>query len=210
MTLLSVQVGKPREVSYRGKPVTTGIFKNPIQGPVMLRALGLDGDGQADLSVHGGRDKAVYAYSDDAYPLWQALRPGNTFGFGATGENLSVDVLPEAALFVGDTYELGGAVIQVAQPRLPCHKLAVKFDDPGILKQFMALGRPGVYFRVLQEGLIEAGNTFKLVEQESTRLSIAELFALARDPGANPVRIREILEIGALPENWREQFRSLL
>lgn len=176
MKVLSIQVGKPKTIQYQGKPVTTGIFKDPVSGPVMLRTLNLDGDGQADLRVHGGIDKALYAYSYDVYAQWKTLRPQDSFSFGAMGENLSIDSMAEDTISIGDTYKLGDAIVQVTQPRFPCQKLAIKFNDPSILKQFMKLARPGVYFRVLQEGFINVGDELQLIDQAKTRLSIIESF----------------------------------
>ena len=178
MKIISIQVGKPRAVDYRGKPVLTGIFKAPVKGPLMLRATNLDGDGQADLKVHGGIDKALYAYSLDAYPAWKKQRPNDEFAPGAMGENLSLDKMPEDQIFIGDVFKVGKAIIQVTEPRFPCFKLGIKYNDPKIIKEFNELGRPGVYFRVLQEGLIDVGQTLELTSQEEVKVSVAELFAM--------------------------------
>jgi MOSC domain-containing protein YiiM len=208
--VLSIQVSKPKTVQYRGNPVTTGIFKEPITGPVMLRKLNLDGDGQADLRVHGGPDKALYAYSNDAYPDWRLIRPQDIFPFGAMGENLSIARLREESIYVGDTYKIGDAVVQVTQPRFPCQKLAVKFNDPKILKQFMKLARPGVYFRVVTEGPINVGDKLHRLEQDPVLLSIAEFFMMVRDSHADPKRLQEVLKIKALPVQWHQEFTSWL
>lgn len=209
MKILSILVSKPKTIEYQGKQVSTGIFKEPVSGPVMLRTLNLDGDGQADLRVHGGPFKALYAYSNDAYPEWQKLRPNESLGFGAFGENLTIETLPEDSLFIGDTYKLGGALVQVAQPRFPCYKLAIKFNDPKVLKQFMRLKRPGVYFRVLQEGLVDVGDELQLVSTEPVRFSVLELFTLSDQDELSPDRIKDILSIDALAPEWRRQFESL-
>lgn len=211
MKILSIQVGKPKLVTYRGHEVSTGIFKDPVQGSVWLRTLNLEGDGQADLKVHGGRDKALYAYSYDTYTEWKKLRPKDVLPYGAFGENLCIDSLPESQIFLGDVYEVGSARIQVTQPRFPCQKLVVKFQDPLILKQFIQLGRSGVYYRVLQEGQIEAGQEMKLVEKAHVRVSVQEIFEISKPTDdAGRARVREILGLKSLNENWREKFQAWL
>lgn len=172
-----MQVGKPQEIEFQGKSILTGIFKDRVPGPLMLRTLNLQDDGQADLKVHGGRDKALYAYPADAYLEWKKLRPQDEFLGGAMGENLTIDFLPEDQIYMGDIYEVGEAVIQVTQPRFPCYKLAAKFKDVEILKQFMKINRPGVYYRVLKEGLLDVGNEMKLVSRENSSLTIAQVFS---------------------------------
>ncbi len=176
MKIVSIQVGTPQEIPFRGKQVTTAIIKRPVSGPIKVKRLNLEGDRQADLTVHGGVDKAIYAYSIDAYPWWKKARPQDVFEYGAFGENLSIDALPEDKTYVGDTFEIGTAVLQVSEPRFPCYKLGVKFGDPKILKTFMQSKRPGVYFRVLQEGTIEAAQTFTLVAREKKLVSILDVF----------------------------------
>lgn len=176
MKIQSIQIGAPQEIVYRGHQITTGIFKKPIAAPIYLHEFNLEGDAQADLTVHGGRDKALYAYSCDAYLIWRQSRPNDTFEFGAMGENLSVDSLSEDKIYIGDTFELGDAIVQVTQPRFPCYKLAAKFNDPLIIKQFMKLGRPGVYFRVLKTGLIDIDQEFRLIHQEKERISVRDVF----------------------------------
>jgi MOSC domain-containing protein YiiM len=176
MKIKSIQVGIPQTFEYRGRSIVTGIIKKAVTGPVLLRQFNLDGDAQADLTVHGGRDKALYAYSCDAYEWWKQTRPEDSFEYGEMGENLSVDDLPEDKIYIGDTFEVGEAVVQVTQPRFPCYKLAFKFNDPLIIKQFMQSARPGVYFRVLKEGLIDINQELKLIEQGPARISVRDNF----------------------------------
>lgn len=209
MKIISIQVGMPRTVEYRGQSVRTGIFKDPVKCPVFLHTLSLEGDGQADLKVHGGRDKALYAYAHDTYAWWKRERPQDDFPPGAMGENLSVDFLPEDQICIGDTYEIGDAIVQVTQPRFPCQKLVVKFQDPLVLKQFMTLGRPGVYYRVLKEGLISAGQSFKLVDRETVLVSVQELFEFNK-ASAELTRVREFLKLKTLNAQWREKLEALL
>jgi MOSC domain-containing protein YiiM len=201
--ILSIQIGKPKTFDYGGKPITTGIFKDPIPGPIMLRKLNIEGDGQADLRVHGGVDKALYAYPNDVYEIWKKTRPGDAFGFGAMGENLSVSSLPEDQIYIGDTYELGDAIVQAVQPRFPCFKLSLKFEDPTILKDFMAINRPGVYFRVLQEGMIDVGDEFKLKDREKFQFSIQELFNLMDQDEIDVSRVKQVLGLKSLNPEWR-------
>jgi MOSC domain-containing protein YiiM len=210
LKILSIQVGLPKTVLFRGKRIDTGIFKSPVSGPVYVRATNLDGDRQADLSVHGGSDKAVYAYSMDAYPWWRVERPQDRFDFGAFGENLSIDALPEDRLFIGDTFEVGEAVIQITQPRFPCYKLGVKFNDPAILKSFMESQRPGVYFRVLKEGAIRAGQELTLLSRESVLLSVAELFTLQHSQPIDLARVKSYLRIASLPDAYKAHFQAIV
>jgi MOSC domain-containing protein YiiM len=210
MKIDSIQVGKPRTIHFQGKPITTGIFKFPVKGTVMLRKLNLDGDEQADLRVHGGEDKALYAYSRDAYPNWKLLRPDDEFLGGAMGENLTVDSLPEDRIHVGDRFRVGGALIEAAQPRFPCYKLAAMYEDSNILKQFNKINRTGVYFRVLKEGLLTEGDSFELLSKGSVSLSISDFYGIALTKKCEPNRLAEILKIKALPEPWREKFKSWL
>jgi len=174
--IISIQVGMPKEITFRGKKIVTGIFKQPVKGTVRVRTFNLDGDKQADLKVHGGRDKAVYAYSLDAYPWWKKARPDDVFEYGAFGENLCVDELPEDKTYIGDTFEVGTTILQISEPRFPCYKLGAKFGDPKILKTFMQSKRPGSYLRVLQEGTIKAGQKFKLISREKKLVSVLEVF----------------------------------
>ncbi len=208
MKILSIQVGLPKEFTYRGNSVTSGIFKSPVTGPVMMRRLNLEGDGQADLKVHGGVDKAIYAYSGDTYGWWKNKRPGDDFLPGAMGENLTIDHLPEDKIYIGDTYEVGDAIIQVSQPRYPCQKLVAKFNDPLILKQFTELNRPGVYYRVLKEGFIESGQTLNRVDQETVRVSVMDLYSLSSNTPKD--KIREMLLLQSLNDQWRKKLELKL
>lgn len=208
MKILSLQIGKPKTLDYRGKSITTGIFKDPVPGPLYLRKLNLDGDGQANLKVHGGPDKALYVYAYDAYTHWKKLRTNDTFSYGAMGENVTCSELNEDTIYVGDTFECGEAIIQACQPRFPCYKLAMKFDDVNILKQFNVVNRPGIYFRVLKEGLINTGDSLKLTDQEKVKLSILELYSFSQKPIEDESRIHDFLKIKALTPQWRAKFES--
>lgn len=210
MRVVSVNVGLPREVSWRGGVVRTGIFKVPVSHVVPVRRLNLDGDAQADLTVHGGRDKAVYAYPADHYPFWRTELSGRDLPWGAFGENLSTEGLLEAEACVGDEYRVGTARLAITQPRLPCYKLGVRFDDPGMVKRFLASGRPGIYFAVAEEGEVRAGDAVELVRRGPVGLTVVELLELILDKRADPERLRRALAASWLAEVWQEAFRDRL
>ena len=164
----AIFVGKPQEVlDEAGRPVSTAIFKSRIEGPVMVRQLNLDGDGQADLKAHGGVDKAVYCYPAEHYEAWQS-ELGRELEYGTFGENLTVTGLLEDTLRIDDIIVVGDAVLQVSQPRFPCYKLGIKMGDQGIVKRFQQSGRSGFYCRVLEEGVIDAGQTMDVVERNAS------------------------------------------
>jgi MOSC domain-containing protein YiiM len=175
--LLAVFAGKPRVIGdVRGKPVRSAINKLPVTGSVTVRSLNIDGDEQADLTVHGGADKAVYCYPSEHYPTWQD-ELGRPLEYGAFGENLTVSGFLEPSLHVGDVLSIGTAVLQISQPRFPCYKLGIKLDDPNILRPFQKSGRSGFYCRVLEEGTIEAGQPIALVRRALDQPTIAALVA---------------------------------
>ena len=177
--LLSIQVARPIALRHMDREVRTGIFKRPVEGPVMVRSLNLDGDEQGDLTVHGGVDKAVYCYASEHYAPWQEELQ-RELPYGTFGENLTVSGLFEDQLHVGDVLEVGDAVLQVVQPRYPCYKLGIKMGDQRFVKRFQESGRSGFYCRVLQEGLIDSGQAIKLADRDETQPTIADMVA-ARD-----------------------------
>jgi MOSC domain-containing protein YiiM len=203
--VLSVNVGQRVEVPHRGGMVATGIFKGPIAGRAMVSPLGVDGDVQADRSVHGGADKAVYLYGWDAYEWWmQEL--GHRLQPGEFGENLTVTTLDERLVHVGDRFRVGGALMELTTPREPCFKLGIRMGDPGFLKRFARAGRTGAYARVLEEGEVGAGDRIERVAQAADQPTIAELhrlFAFAHDDVAE---LRRAIAAPALPEGWRKMF----
>ena len=172
MKVISVQVGMPRDVVWKGRTVTTGIFKEPAEGPLLMRTLNLDGDGQADLSVHGGRNKAVYAYPSEHYLWWRSEFPELTLPHGMFGENLTVEGLLERDVHVGDRFRIGGAEVVVTQPRMPCFKLALRFGRDDILKRFLQSRRSGFYVAVLREGFVQPGDRIELLAREEDGISI--------------------------------------
>lgn len=210
MKIKTIQVGKVKEVNYKGRPVKTGFFKEPINGPVMLTKLRLLGDEQADLKVHGGLDKALYAYPFDTYEEWKKIRPDHSYTPGCFGENLCMETLDEKSIFIGDTYQLGEAIVQATQPRFPCFKLGIKFDDVTMIKSFAKFNRPGVYFRVLKEGMIKEGDELRLLEQDQIRFSVAEFVDIYFSDKKDIERVKEILTIPSLNHEWREQFERMI
>jgi MOSC domain-containing protein YiiM len=208
--IVSVNVGEPREVVWRGRLVQTGIFKHPVEGVVPIRSLNLAGDRQADLSVHGGADKAVYAYPVEHYPYWTS-ELGRELERGSFGENLTVEGLPlETELAVGDRIRVGTAELVVVQPRLPCFKLGIRLDDPHMVKRFLHAERTGYYLRVVREGEVSAGDEALVLQRHPAAVPVSEitrLYARARDDAAG---LRRILAVDALPDTWRPYFEQML
>ena len=174
MNVVSVQVGLPKVITRDGEEILTGIFKSPVQGPVTVRKLNLDGDRQADLNVHGGVKKAVYAYPSEHYPFWRKTYPRLNLPWGAFGENLTTEGMEESSIKLGDQYRIGTAVLEVSQPRTPCYKLAAKFNDDKIIKTFLTSGRTGFYFSVVQEGELQAGDEVELIYRDQAALTISD------------------------------------
>ena len=178
ITLLSVQVGRPRKVQWRGLSVSTGIYKEPVAGRIMLHRFNLDGDRQADLTVHGGPDKAVYVYPSEHYPLWQAEFPGMRLPYGAFGENFTTKGLDELSVHPGDQFRIGDAIVEVTQPRMPCYKLAIRLKRPDMPKRFHASGRCGFYLAVLREGEVGAGDVWERLARKDDGISVIESYRL--------------------------------
>jgi MOSC domain-containing protein YiiM len=211
MKLLSVNVSLPQTVLYQGKPVTTGIFKKPVSGRVMLRMLNLDGDEQADRRVHGGVDMAVYAYPVEHYHYWQTELARPAFPYGQFGENFTVEGLTEETVRVGDVLALGEALLQVTQPRIPCYKLAMRMQaGPDFPKQFLASGRVGFYLRVLQEGLVGAGDAIALAESDRDSLTIAEFLQIYASKSRDLATLSRVLGARDLGDAWRRYFEKRL
>lgn len=210
MKIVSVNVGLPRLLAWGGATFKTGIFKNPVEGRVMLRKTNLDGDRQADLSVHGGPDKAVYGYPIEHAADWNAEIPALAVNPGSFGENFTTEGLLETSVWVGDQYRIGSAVVRVTTPRLPCFKLAAKFRREDILMQFVRTGRCGFYFSVLEEGEVEAGDQFELLWREEVTLTIAEVNRLYTAKSPDRETLRQSLEVTLLPASWRDRFRARL
>jgi MOSC domain-containing protein YiiM len=209
MRVLSVNVGLPREVEWRNEPVTTAIHKAPVAGPVLVRRLNLDGDRQADLSVHGGPEKAVYVYPSEHYPYWREELPGMALPWAAFGENLTVEGLSETDLRVGDVLRIGTAEFMVTQPRLPCYKLNVRFQRPDMVKRFLRSGRTGFYLAVIKEGELAAGDEIELVPTDGSAVTIPEIVTLYTSKNGDGALLRRAIETPALPQSWREYFQRM-
>ena len=210
MRLISVNVGLPREVVWHGKPVTTGNFKQPIEGPVMARTLNLDGDRQADLTVHGGLDKAIYAYPAEHYAYWRRELPGVDMPWGTFGENFTVEGLLEDSVYIGDRYSIGEVEVVVTQPRLPCYKLGVRFGRADMVKKFLASRRTGFYFAVTREGIVKAGDAIEFVRRDQARISVADITRVYAFEKDDLETIRHAMSVEALPESWRGYFQHQL
>ncbi len=204
--ILSLNVARPKLVEYQGNTISTGIFKQPVSGSVRLRTLNLDGDRQADLSVHGGPNKAVYGYPSEHYPFWREELPGMDIPWGMFGENFTTTGLAEGELHIGDRFQIGSAVVMVRQPRTPCYKLAAKFRRDDILERFLLSGRSGFYFSVEQEGLVETGEAFKLLECNHDGVTISEVNRLIAFDRYNRELLQKAVATSALPEHWRALF----
>ena len=207
--LLSINVGIPREVEDKGRLVTTSIFKDPVDGPVMVRELNIDGDRQSDLRTHGGPYKAVYAYPYEHYTTWQHELGRDDFVYGQFGENLTVTGLLETDVYVGNIYRIGGAVLQITQPRVPCFKLNIRMGDPMFSKFFMQSERTGFYVRVIEEGEISPGDAITLVEKDPQQMTVRDInHLLYFEP--DPYLAERALQIEALSPGWRGSFEEML
>ncbi len=210
MKIISLNVGRPRLVVWNGQTVSTGIYKAPAEGRVMLRALNLDGDRQADLSVHGGPAKAAYAYPSEHYGYWRDELPGAELPWGMFGENFTTEGLDESTVNVGDRFRVGAAELTVTQPRMPCYKLGIKFGRPDILKRFLASGRTGFYFSVQREGEVGAGDEIELIGRDGNGVTVADLLRLYVSGEGGLDTMRRAVAVEALPESWREHFLQQL
>jgi len=210
MKLISLNVGLPRVVMSNGDPVSTGIFKEPVAGRVVLRTLNLEGDRQADFSVHGGPSKAVYVYPSEHYDYWKRELPEMELPWGMFGENFTTAGLFESELNLGDKFRVGSAVVMVTEPRMPCYKLGIRFNRPDIVKRFLASGRTGFYFAVLQEGEVGVGDSIELIEESQRNVRVSEITLLYTREKRNVGLLRRAIEVEALPESWKSYFQHRL
>lgn len=204
--ILSVNVSIPKEVEFEGQKVTTGIFKEPVEGRIKLRSLNLDGDKQADLTVHGGPDKAVYTYPIEHYQFWRKVYPNTEMPNGMFGENFTIEGLMESEVNVGDCFEIGSSKVIATQPRMPCYKLGVKFGRMDILRKFLSSGRSGIYFKVLEEGEVGAGDPIIKLERDSNRVAISDIVRMYAMDREDIDMMRCAVKVEALPEGWRNYF----
>jgi MOSC domain-containing protein YiiM len=208
MRIQSVNVGLPRTVEWHGRTVTTGIFKEAVAGPVQLDLLNFDGDRQADLTVHGGPDKAVYAYDTAHYAVWQEQLTRSDWSPGLFGENLTTSGLLEPAVRIGDLFRIGTAVLRAVQPRFPCYKVNIRFDDPGMVRHFTQVGRPGIYFRVIEAGAVQVGDPIELIEAADTDITIQTVADIVTSRQADAQLLDRVLELPHLPVMLKRQLGS--
>jgi len=210
MKVLSVNVGLPREVVWQERTYRTGIFKEPVTGAVAVGFENLDGDGQAQLSVHGGKDKAVYGYPSEHYSFWREEFSELEIPLGMFGENLTTIGLSEETVQVGDRYRVGSAELIVTQPRMPCSKLGMRFQDKTIIQRFLASRKSGWYYSVAQEGSVSAGDDIELISRELETVTVQELLELHQTSDPDQDLLRKVIQIEGLSESWRDHFvRSL-
>ncbi|HUL13917.1 MAG TPA: MOSC domain-containing protein [Methylococcaceae bacterium] len=207
MELLAINLSGLKKVAYKDRWIDTGIYKEPVQGAIRLTECGLEGDGQADLKNHGGPDKAVYVYTLENYRYWE-WELGRDLPFGQFGENFTVTGMPDEAVHIGDIFRIGEVKVQVSQPRVPCFKLGIKMEDPAFVGRFHHSGRVGFYLRVLQQGVVTAGDAIELLEAYPAKLSIGEaMLALNKGPRQREI-IDRALEIPALSDAWRQDLQK--
>ena len=209
-TLLSVNVGLPKDVTWHGRTVRTGVWKQPVSGPAMVRRLNIDGDGQGDLAGHGGEQRAVFVYQIESYRYWQDQLARADFSHGQFGENFTVQGLADDQVCIGDQYRIGDAVFEVTQPRVTCYRVGMRLDDPRIPALLVSHHRPGFYFRVLAEGAVEAGQEIIKLASGPERMTVAETDSLLYLPGHPRQQLLRALRIPALSEGWQASFREML
>ena len=210
-TLKSVNVGMPREVAWQGRTVFTGIWKEPVQGPRQVRRLNIDGDGQGDRAGHGGEQRAVYVYQLDSYDYWRDQLHRGDFTFGQFGENFTVDGLTDDEVCIGDQFRIGSALLEVTQPRVTCYRIGIRMNEPRMAALLTGHGRPGFYFRVLEEGAVQAGDDVVKVTTGVGQMTVASINALLYlDRRPDPEQLQRALEIPALSPGWRASFLALL
>lgn len=208
MKILSVNVGLPREIIFKGEVITTGIFKKPVKGRIKLMKLNLDGDRQADLTVHGGIDKAIYAYPSEHYQYWQRELPDMAFSWGMFGENFTTAGLDEDSVNIGDKFQVGTSRLIATQPRMPCYKLGIKFGRTDVIRKFLISRRPGIYFKVLSEGEVGAGDEIKLFSRNKTNVTINDIVRLYVQDKNDVETMKRAMSIESLPKGWKNHFQE--
>jgi MOSC domain-containing protein YiiM len=210
MKVVAISVGRPQEVEWRGRRVQTSIFKTPVSHRVHVARDNVEGDQQSDLSVHGGREKAVYVYPAEHYDFWRRELPEAALPWGAFGENFTTDGLREDDVWIGDRYRVGTTELVVTQPRMPCYKLGIRFDRPDMVKRFLQSRRSGFYLAVEREGEVGAGDVIERLARDDTRLTVADVVALYAADSANQPLLARASDHPSLPGAWREYFRKRL
>jgi MOSC domain-containing protein YiiM len=207
--LLSVNVGLPREITWRGRTVHTAVWKAAVAGKRMVRRLNIDGDGQGDLVGHGGEQRAVLVYQIESYRYWEQYMGRSDFAYGQFGDNFTVAGLPDDKVCIGDRYRIGDAFFEVTQPRVTCYRVGIRMAEPRMAALLVAHHRPGFYLRVLKEGEVEAGDSIVKVRDGPGHLTVTEADALLYLPGHDHARLKDALRIAALSEGWKTSFRAL-
>jgi ferredoxin-NADP reductase/MOSC domain-containing protein YiiM len=208
--LLSVNVGLPRDIEWKGRTVHTGIWKDPVRGRCRVGRLNLDGDGQGDLAGHGGEQRAVFVYQIESYRYWQEQLKRTDFVHGQFSENFTIEGLPDDVVCIGDRYQIGSALFEVTQPRVTCYRVGIRMNEPRMPALLTSTGRPGFYFRVLEEGEVGAGDEIIKVGEAKERMTVAEINALLYSPNHPRDRLERVLRIEALSPGWRSSFEALL
>jgi MOSC domain-containing protein YiiM len=207
--LLSVNVGLPRDIEWKGRTVHTGIWKGPVPGRCRVGRLNLDGDGQGDLAGHGGEQRAVFVYQIESYRYWQKVLNRTDFAYGQFGENFTVEGLADDAVYIGDRYRIGSALFEVTQPRVTCYRVGIRMNEPRMPMLLTSSGQPGFYFRVLQEGEVGAGDEIVKVGEADERMTVSEINALLYSPNHPGDRLERALHIKALSPGWRWSFEQI-
>lgn len=207
LKVISTNIGRIREVEWRGQKITTGIFKEPVNEKLFLGKTGVNKDEVADLKVHGDSDKACYLYSADWYPYWKEKFPEANWHWGIFGENLTIEGLNEGEVYIGDTYKIGSAMVQVSQPRLPCYKLGMRFGSAKIVKQFQESPYPGVYLRIIEEGHVKKGDKMELIESNKTSMSVRAVYSLFSSNKKNIEMKNQACELEFLSESLKKDLR---
>src|SRR3954465_10761666 len=208
--LLSAKVGLPRDIEWKGRPVHTAVWKDPVCGRCRVSRLNLDGDGQGDLAGHGGEQRAVFVYQIESYRYWQEQLKRTDFVHGQFGENFTIEGLPDDAVCIGDRYQIGAAVFEVTQPRVTCYRVGIRMNDPRVPALLVSHHRPGFYFRVLEEGDVQAGDEIIKLASGPEQMRVAEADALLYLPGHPRQQLLRALRIPALSPGWQASFQALL
>src|ERR1700755_3473100 len=209
-SLLSVNVGMPKNVEWQGRTVFTSVWKNAVQGPRMVRRLNINGDGQGDLAGHGGEHRAVFVYQIDSYHYWQRQLGRDDFTHGQFGENFTIDGLPDQEVCIGDRYRIGRALFEVTQPRVTCYRVGIRMNHPQMAALLISSGRPGFYFRVLEEGDVGAGDAITLISRGPEHMTVAQVSALLYSSDHPHDQLERVLKIPALSPGWHQSFSSMV
>jgi MOSC domain-containing protein YiiM len=208
MEIVSTNIGAAKTIVWQNKEVTTGIFKAPVEQALLLESSDVKEDVVVDRESHGGLDKAVYLFSADRYEYWKEKYPNLEWNYGMFGENLTVKNCNEEEIFIGSTYQVGTAIVQVAQPRQPCYKLGVRFKTQRILKQFINQPYSGIYFRVLKNGTVKVGDTFKLIKSVENGITVAQVFNLLYQKQKDDILLNKVLNDEFLAKDLKSEIQK--